>query len=53
MNNAELENLLKQEHTWLVKSEIRSRIFHNEEEFRKEVARLTLLKVKFEAYQVW
>lgn len=53
MNKEQFENMLKQPHAWLVKSEIRSRVFHDEEEFKKEVARLTLLKVKFEAYQVW
>lgn len=53
MTNEKLEKMLKQEHTWLVKSEIRSRVFHNEEEFKREIERLKLLKLKFEAYQVW
>lgn len=53
MNKEQFEKMLKQPHAWLIKSEIRSRVFHDEEEFKKEVARLTLLKVKFEAYQVW
>lgn len=53
MNKEEFQALLEQKHVWLVKSEIRSRVFYDEAEFKKEVARLTLLKVRFEAYQVW
>lgn len=53
MNKEQFQALLEQKHVWLIKSEIRSRVFYKEEEFKKEVARLTLLKITFEAYQVW